>query len=130
MPASRRPIRSATGWKAAPGSRASRGPDQLVLPGHKLPFTGLPLRLAQLIDNHHGALARLLEHLAAPRRGGECFVPLFKREIGAESYGLALAETIGHLNHLHARGLARRWRDAEGAWLWQRIAGGVIGAKP
>ncbi|TMV57442.1 MBL fold metallo-hydrolase, partial [Thioclava sp. BHET1] len=98
-------------------------PDQLVLPGHKLPFTGLPLRLAQLIDNHHGALARLLDHLAEPRRGGACFVPLFKREIGAESYGLALAETIGHLNHLHARGLVRRWRDAEGAWLWQRIAG-------
>jgi glyoxylase-like metal-dependent hydrolase (beta-lactamase superfamily II) len=31
----------------------------LVLPGHKLPYTGLPTRLAQMIDSHHSALARL-----------------------------------------------------------------------
>ena len=35
--------------------------DQLVLPGHKLPFRGLPARLRQLIVNHHGALERLLK---------------------------------------------------------------------
>src|SRR5690606_17211451 len=40
---------------------------QLVLPGHKLPFTGLPFRLRQKIDNHHGALVRLSAHLAVPR---------------------------------------------------------------
>ncbi len=33
--------------------------DQLVLPGHKLPFTGLPLRLRQMAENHEGALDRL-----------------------------------------------------------------------
>ena len=27
-----------------------------MLGGHKLPFTGLPKRMEQLIDNHHGAL--------------------------------------------------------------------------
>ncbi len=31
-------------------------PGHLVLGGHKLPFTGLPTRMRQLIDNHHGAL--------------------------------------------------------------------------
>ena len=43
--------------------------DHLVLPGHKLPFTGLPLRLTQMIDNHDSALDRLraLPDRTAPR---------------------------------------------------------------
>ena len=45
--------------------------DHLVLPGHKLPFTGLPDRLRQLIENHHGALSRLREHLDRPRTAAE-----------------------------------------------------------
>ncbi|MEZ5912642.1 MAG: MBL fold metallo-hydrolase [Paracoccaceae bacterium] len=96
-------------------------PDHLVLPGHKLPYTGLPLRLRQLVANHHGALDRLLDHLGQPRQGGDCFAPLFKREIGDGEYGLALVETVAHLNHLHQAGRVRRRRDGEGAWLWQRV---------
>ena len=37
--------------------------DHLVLGGHKLPFTGLPTRMRQLIDNHHAALDRLMDHI-------------------------------------------------------------------
>ncbi len=95
--------------------------DNLVLPGHKLPFTGLPLRLRQKIDNHLGALGRLADFLAQPCRGGDCFAPLFRREIGAGEYGLALVETIAHLNHLHQTGRARRWMGDDGAWRWQAI---------
>ncbi len=95
--------------------------DHFVLGGHKLPFIGLPTRLRQLIENHVGALGRLLDHLAEPKRGGECFVPLFKREIGAGEYGMALAETIAHLNHLHQTGRARRWLGEDGAYRWQAI---------
>lgn len=98
-------------------------PEHLVLPGHKLPFTGLPLRLRQKIDNHLGALERLHAFLAEPRRGGACFPPLFRREIGAGEYGLALVETIAHLNHLHQRGRARRWLGEDGAWRWQACDG-------
>ena len=96
--------------------------DQLVLPGHKLPFTGLPLRLQQMAENHHGALARLSEHLSSPRRAADCFAPLFKREIGPSVYGLALVEAVAHLNHLLHKGQVRRWRGEDGAWLWQQIA--------
>lgn len=96
-------------------------PGQLVLPGHKLPFTGLPLRLRQMIENHEGALARLLRHLAQPRRAAECFAPLFKREIGEADLGLALVEAVAHLNHLHQTGRARRWRGPEDACLWQAV---------
>ncbi|MCK0096021.1 MBL fold metallo-hydrolase [Yoonia sp. F2084L] len=94
-------------------------PDQLVLGGHKLPFTGLPTRLMQLIDNHHGALKRLLAHLDEPRSAGECFMPLFKRNITGGEYGLALVEAVAHLNHLHQAGLATRILRDDGAWVFQ-----------
>lgn len=93
---------------------------QLVLPGHKLPFTGLPFRLRQKIDNHHGALGRLAAFLETPRTAAECFPALFRREIGPAEYGLALAESVAHLNHLLATGGAVRERRADGAWLWRR----------
>lgn len=93
--------------------------DQLVLSGHKLPFTGLPVRMRQLIDNHHGALRRLRSHLDTPRVAAECFAPLFKRKIDHGTYGLALVEAVAHLNHLYHAGEVTRSRRADGAWLWQ-----------
>ena len=93
--------------------------DQLVLSGHKLPFTGLPVRMRQLVDNHHGALRRLRGHLATPRVAAECFAPLFKRKIDPGTYGLALVEAVAHLNHLYHAGEVTRQRRADGAWLWQ-----------
>lgn len=96
--------------------------DHLVLPGHKLPFTGLPQRLSQLISNHHAALDRLRAHLAEPRRAGDCFRPLFRRKIGPEVYGLALVEAVAHLNYLLARDEVTRERGADGAWLWRTRA--------
>ena len=94
--------------------------DQLVLPGHKLPFTGLPTRMRQLIENHTGALKRLLDFLDQPRTAAECFMPIFKREIEGAVYGLALVEALAHLNHLFINGYLVRERRADGAWLWQR----------
>ena len=94
--------------------------NQLVLPGHKLPFRGLPFRLKQLIQNHHGALDRLQAHIATPKTAHECFAPLFKRKIGHGEYGLALVEAVAHLNHLHQTGRATRTQQADGeAWVYQ-----------
>jgi len=108
-------------WLEACGRLAAHArADHLVLGGHKLPFTGLPLRMRQLIQNHHGALSRLEAHLEAPRTAVECFAPLFKRRIDAGTYGLALVEAVAHLNHLHKLGRITRRRRADGAWLWQR----------
>jgi len=95
--------------------------DQLILPGHKMPFTGLPFRLVQMAENHEAALARLLDHLAVPRRTAECYVPLFKREVGGAEYGMALVEAVAHLNYLHRRGAIARELDAGGAWAWRRV---------
>jgi len=95
--------------------------DQLILAGHKVPYTGLPDRLEQMIGNHHEALNRLLTHLDKPRTAGECFAPLFKRAITQGTYGLALVEAVAHLNHLHQNGqVARQLRD-DGAFTYHSL---------
>ncbi len=95
-------------------------PDHLVLGGHKLPFTGLPVRMRQLIENHHGALDRLLNDLDQPKTAADCFAPLFKRPIKGGEYGLALVEAVAHLNHLYHIDAVTRTRRADGAWEYQR----------
>ncbi|MBT8408128.1 MAG: MBL fold metallo-hydrolase [Alphaproteobacteria bacterium] len=93
---------------------------QLVLPGHKLPYRGLPTRMRQLHENHQGALARLEAYLDAPRSACDCFLPLFKREIRDGEYGLALVEAMAHVLHLWHAGRVRRTMTEDGIWLWQR----------
>ena len=93
----------------------------LILPGHKLPFTGLPLRLDQMRDNHLSALDRVVELLAqAPQSAVGCFPALFKRPIGPAEMGLALFESVAHLNHLARQGrIVRAGFDDHGAALWR-----------
>lgn len=97
--------------------------DRLVLGGHKLPFTGLPIRMRQLIENHHGALKRLVKHLETPQTACDCFAPLFKRKIDAGTYGLAMVEAFAHLNHLHQLGQVERSLRDDGAYLWRAVTG-------
>ena len=101
--------------------QAHARPEHLVLPGHKRPFTGLPLRLKHKIANHVEALGRLRSHLTEPRIASDCFLPIFGREIGADdgAYGLALGEAVGHLNHLLALGEVSRNTRADGVWEWR-----------
>lgn len=91
---------------------------QLVLPGHKLPYRGLPFRLTQMVANHQSALDRLRGFLAVPATAVQCFAPLFRRDIGAGEYGLALVEAVAHLNYLLHRGEVARSMREDGAWVW------------
>ncbi len=93
--------------------------DQLVLPGHKTPYRGLPRRMASLRLNHVTALNRLEAHIATPRTGGECFAPLFKREVSGPTYALAFFEAAAHLQHLWLTGRARRETRHDGVWTFQ-----------
>ena len=109
-------------WLAATDSFKPHARDtQLILPGHKLPFTGLPLRLDQMTENHHSALDRLRAHLATPQTAASCFAALFKRPIGDGEFGLALVESVAHLNFLLQRGEVLRSLGADGAWHWQAL---------
>jgi len=94
--------------------------DHFVLPGHKLPFHGLPERLAEMLADHEAALLRLADHLSEPRRATECFAVLFKRPVIDQTFMLALSESIAHLNCLLHRGMATRSLGADGAWSWRR----------
>lgn len=102
--------------------------DQLILPGHKLPFTGLPFRLRQMTENHHAALTRLTAALAvAPRTAVGCFDLLFKRRIGDGEFGLALVEAVAHINHLRRAGVIRAVGESRDATLWG-VTGGQVSA--
>ena len=96
-------------------------PDKLVLPGHHMPFRGLPTRLRQLIDNHQNALDRLSRHIDRPRSAGDCFEPLFRRRIGDGEYGLALVESVAHCLHLVHVGRATREITPDGVWLFRNL---------
>ncbi|AZQ67753.1 MBL fold metallo-hydrolase [Silicimonas algicola] len=92
----------------------------LILPGHKLPFTGLPTRLDQMIENHVSALHRLETALSSrPATAVESFVPVFKREITGGQFGLALGEAVAHCLHLWHQGRASRDRREDGAWVYR-----------
>ncbi len=95
--------------------------DHFVLPGHKLPFIGLPTRLDQMIENHVSALARLEDTLDTPKSACECFLPIFKREITGDAFGLAMVEAVAHCQHLWHAGRATRHIRDDGAWVYQRV---------
>ena len=95
--------------------------NQLVLPGHKLAYTGLPRRMDEIADGTRAALDRLHAYVATPKRAGDCFAPLFQREIGPGEYGLALVEAVANLNHLHQAGRATRRLGDDGAFWFTAI---------
>ena len=94
-------------------------PDLLVLPAHQAPYTGLHVRLNQIIDGHRVALARLYDALETPHRVVDCFGYMFKRPIGDNDIQMATGETLAHLNLLLHRGNVHRELDAEGIY-WYR----------
>ena len=97
--------------------KAHAGDDILVLPGHRRPFRGLGFRLDQLVENHKSALARIHDALATEALNAcEIFPTLYRREIGAGEFGLALVEAVAHLNHLFHNGRVGRRLDNQGAW--------------
>ena len=80
-PPSPRPTRSATGSPPAAASRRSPRPGHFALPGHRQPFFGLDIRLADLARHQEEGLDRLEAFLAEPRTATDCFETLFGRRI-------------------------------------------------
>ena len=93
--------------------------DHLALPGHKLPFIGMPLRLTQLLENHRGALDRLRLDLKTPKSAGEVMPTIFKRSLGDSEYSLGLVEALAHCNYLWHAGEVDRILSEDGTYKWQ-----------
>jgi glyoxylase-like metal-dependent hydrolase (beta-lactamase superfamily II) len=86
----------------------------LILPAHNEPFTGVGIRVQQLIDDHMDKLDRLLEHIKAqPRTAVECFEILFKRKLTGHEFVMGTGEALAHLHYLEKKRLiSRRARQA------------------
>jgi len=93
--------------------------DLLVLPAHQSPFTGVRVRLNQIIDSHRLALAKLYDLLIAPKLLPECFECLFGRAIGDNEIQMATGETVAHLNYLWHRGNIQRHLNDDGRYTYQ-----------
>ena len=90
-----------------------------ILPGHGKPFSGLLIRLNQLIENHNAALQRIRDDLAlGPKTAVELFKAIFKRDINKREYMLALGEAVGHMNHLYKLGEVERDLTTHGAYFY------------
>ena len=95
--------------------------DVLVLPAHEAPFYGLHVRLTQVIEAHESDLEKLFNHLSEPRRAVDCFSVLFEREINDSNIGMAIGESLAHLNCLIGRRRVLIQRDKHGVnWYRQK----------
>lgn len=102
--------------------RALRGqvdPGGLVLPGHKLPFSGIEQRIDQLIGHHERTLDRI-EDLCRrdPVQVMTLAENLFQGNLGASGMSLAAAEVLAHLMALEHAGRVRGELRADGQIFW------------
>ena len=93
--------------------------DTLVLPSHRLPFTGLHLRLDQLIGHHHERLDRVRAVCADGATAAAVLTVLFPRKLDAHQLGFALGETHAHIAYLVQRGELIRETRSDGVHLYK-----------
>jgi len=92
----------------------------LVLPSHKLPFTGLHARIDFLIAHHQ---ERLLASEVACEHGAsaaEVNTVLFPRALDDQQYFFALSETLAHLNFLWKAGVISRIESESGSYIYTK----------
>lgn len=105
--------------------RASVAPDVLVLPGHRLPFTGLHARIDEIVEHHRQRCAVVLSACTSHPRSVADLIPLmFRGELDAHHLGFAFSEALAHVNLMVERGeLAWTGDDAPVALLRAGDAG-------
>lgn len=80
-------------------------PDTLALPGHNLPFRGLPTRIDELIAHHEARCDAVLKAVSAGEASAAALVPVvFGRQIDdPHQMSFAFGETLAHVNYLVRR---------------------------
>jgi glyoxylase-like metal-dependent hydrolase (beta-lactamase superfamily II) len=93
--------------------------DVLVLPGHNLPFVGLPTRIDELAAHHESRCGAIRAACAdGPRSVAELVPVLFKRVIDdPHQMGFAFSEALAHANYLVRRNALAVRKTAAGALL-------------
>jgi glyoxylase-like metal-dependent hydrolase (beta-lactamase superfamily II) len=72
----------------------------LVLPAHQEPFTGVGMRLQQLIDDHHAQLNKLRLLFREKGTALDACKVLFDRELSVNETLFAMGEALAHINYL------------------------------
>jgi glyoxylase-like metal-dependent hydrolase (beta-lactamase superfamily II) len=96
-------------------------PNTLVLPSHDRVFSGLHERLAELRQHHVLRLAELEAAIETPKNAAEIIPVLFRRQLDEHQLVFAIGEAIAHLHFLWRAGRAKRTRDADGVYSFQRL---------
>lgn len=95
--------------------------DTLVLPGHNLPFVGLPARVDELAAHHAARCAAILAAcMHAGHTAAELVPVVFGRPIeDPHQMGFAFSEALAHVNLMQRQGrlylAGGRWHAAAGA---------------
>jgi glyoxylase-like metal-dependent hydrolase (beta-lactamase superfamily II) len=95
--------------------RRDIGDDVLVLPGHNLPFYGLHVRIAELIEHHDARCGRILRACAAaPQSAAELISVLFARKLDPHQTGFAFSEVLAHVNYMLRQGMLKETGSSDG----------------
>jgi hypothetical protein len=88
----------------------------MVLPGHNLPFYGLPERIEELVAHHHARCDRILRACRAEPRSAAELVPfVYTRKLDPHQMGFAFGEVLAHVNYMLRRGSLRPIEGAHGS---------------
>ena len=97
-------------------------PETLALPGHNLPFIGLPTRIDELVAHHHTRCDAILTALGTGQASALDLVPVvFGRSIDdPHQMSFAFGETLAHVNYLVRRKALAIRAGNDGAWTISR----------
>lgn len=102
--------------------------DTLVLPSHRLPFTGVLTRLAELRDHHASRLDKLYDLTAdGPVTAASVIPGLFRPGLDGHQIGFAMGEAIAHLKYLVSKHRLTEFTGDDDVIRYRR-AGGESGA--
>lgn len=99
--------------------------DVLVCPAHNAPFTGLHVRLRELLAHHEQQLAVVEAALAEPKTAYALLPALFRKPLHNEQLMMAMGECLAHLQLLLARGAIVRHHNADGVEIYQAVPAGT-----
>ncbi len=96
----------------------------LVLPSHRLPFTGCNARIDQLKTHHHDRLNTLLQACAESVTAYDVLPVLFNRELDSNQTTFAMLEALSHLVYLEKGGKIKKQENDE-IVSWQVLNGNI-----